>query len=115
MPINVQCPRCGCGLGAERLKLRADAARENAEAFIARFPFTPKLKETAELLLDGLSNKEIAKKTGVIEQVVKNRFFQIFNITGCGNARELLAMFAFGAVPEEKPRPKTLRRRRPGR
>lgn len=40
-------------------------------------------------LTQGMKNKEIARRMGITEQTVKNRFVKILQITGCKNRLEL--------------------------
>jgi len=40
-------------------------------------------------LTQGMKNKEIARRLGVNEQTVKNRFSEILRVTGCRNRLEL--------------------------
>jgi DNA-binding NarL/FixJ family response regulator len=100
MAESIQCPRCGCGLTQERLRLGPEVARANARAMMRRFKFTPRQLQTLELLIEGHSNKEIGLRMGNTEQVVKNRIKAIFDITGQDSRNELMAMLVFGDKPE---------------
>lgn len=50
---------------------------------------TPAEFRMVELLGDGCRNKEIAKQFSTTEQVVKNRFYVIFDKVGCSSRHEL--------------------------
>jgi DNA-binding NarL/FixJ family response regulator len=46
-----------------------------------------------ELLGEGCKNKQIASELHTTEQVVKNRFHEIFNLVGCWSRHELAMRF----------------------
>ena len=50
---------------------------------------TPYQWRMCGLLTQGMKNKEIARRLGVNEQTVKNRFSKILRITGCRDRVEL--------------------------
>lgn len=54
---------------------------------------TPAEFRMVELLGDGCRNKEIANQFHTTEQVVKNRFHEIFNKVGCASRHELAMRF----------------------
>ena len=50
---------------------------------------TPKEQAIYELVAQGLTNKEIAARTGNTEHVVKNHMRKIYDKLGCSNRVEL--------------------------
>jgi DNA-binding CsgD family transcriptional regulator len=92
----LKCPRCGCGLNQERLKLLGNIARENATARLAKYKLTPKERATVELIIDGLPYRDIAADLGSSVQVVKNRLTRVYDKVGCQSRSEMLAMLIFG-------------------
>ena len=91
-----KCPGCGRSWDKERLKLKGNLAKENALARVAKYNLTPKEKETVEMMIDGLSYRQIADEMKTTEQSVKNRMTRVFEKVGCQSRSEMLSMLAFG-------------------
>ena len=53
---------------------------------------TPREREIAQLVYDGLSNKEIARRLGISEGTIKTHLHNIFTKLGLAN-RVMLAMY----------------------
>lgn len=54
---------------------------------------TPRKREIARMVMEGLSNKEIGSRVGSTEQVVKNHMRDIMDLTGAWTRLELAVRF----------------------
>lgn len=61
-------------------------------SFLENFPLTPREKEVLELLIRGISNKEIAKLIHISAGTVKNHISNAYEKTGCENRIELVTL-----------------------
>jgi len=71
--------------------------------------FEPKLRWTAELAVQGLTNHEIAVSLGMVEDTVRNHMREIFDLAGVWTRRELAGWLLGGTGKadtfNEDPRP----------
>lgn len=81
-----------CGILARLAKDRRDDAPDLAQFFRRRLsglPLTPREREIVELVLQGDSNKQIARKLGLSEQTVKNALSHAYESLGVQSRGEL--------------------------
>ncbi|MBL8862478.1 MAG: response regulator transcription factor [Planctomycetes bacterium] len=74
------------------LRERADGGRDLQQFFrrrLAGLPLTPREREIVELVLQGDSNKQIARKLGLSEQTVKNTLSNAYDSLGVQSRGEL--------------------------
>jgi len=89
------CPHCGA-LFDVRARTLPNPPQARAEGAIDRFKLSPRSREAALLMLDGMTNQEIADVMGLKLQVVKNRVSTIFEVVGCSNRAEFVSMVLLG-------------------
>ena len=61
---------------------------------------TPRQRQVAELVTEGLTNKEIGRRLGITELVVKNYLREIFDKTGQFSRLEL-AVYMVNHEPQD--------------
>jgi DNA-binding NarL/FixJ family response regulator len=83
---------CREGQKQQAKAVNPDALRKYFAARIERLPITPAQKRTLLLLFEGYTNAHIAKEMGTSEQVVKNRFSDMYDRTGASGRSELVSM-----------------------
>jgi DNA-binding CsgD family transcriptional regulator len=78
------CPNCRCGMQLSAV-MKETPPQDVRPTTAGRFHLTPRESQIADILLDGLPNKEIADMLGMSTQVVKNNLKRIFDKVGCDN------------------------------
>ncbi|ROP35750.1 response regulator transcription factor [Saccharothrix texasensis] len=63
--------------------IRPDAAGE--DDYVVRWKFTAREDSVARLLVEGFSNRRIARRLGISERTVKNHLQSIFHKLGVGD------------------------------
>ncbi|MGO9939932.1 MAG: response regulator transcription factor [Terracidiphilus sp.] len=64
---------------------------------------TPREREVARLVSDGLSNSEVAQRLGLSTHTVKNYLFNVFDKIGVSNRAELILCLLASTAPPKKP------------
>jgi DNA-binding NarL/FixJ family response regulator len=64
---------------------------------------TPREREVARLVSDGLSNSEVAQRLGLSTHTVKNYLFSVFDKIGVSSRAELIICLLASSVPPKKP------------
>ena len=64
---------------------------------------TPREREVARLVSDGLSNSEVAERLGLSTHTVKNYLFNVFDKIGVSNRAELILCLLASTAPPKKP------------
>lgn len=90
--------RCTCG--ETRFATGYDIRRGTARRTCSRKPvsLTKRESQIAELVVEGLSNKEIARRCAISKQSVKNHLSNIFKKFSLYNRTELAVMVVRGAT-----------------
>ena len=76
---------------------------------------TPRERDVARLVSDGLSNSDVAKELGISVHTVKNYLFSVFDKTGVSNRAELILYQLSSNAPGTKPFPATYQGHSPDR
>ncbi len=67
-------------------------ARDLSDVFIKKYRITDREKEIIMMLLNGLSNREIAKSMNCSEKTIKNHLYNIYKKTGVSSRAKLLKL-----------------------
>ena len=78
--LTLLCPWCGKAL-RDRL---------------AKYKLRPRQRKAAEYVLEGMTNKQIAKEMHTSVQTVKNYLSQVYQVTGVSNRMEFALSMIFG-------------------
>ena len=100
-PASLCCPHCGCEFALKTEVIRTPPVAMKREWSPARFGLTEREIQIANLIVEGMRNREIAQELGLSYQGTKNRIQQIFDKIGCGNRTEMVAMVLLGSGEAE--------------
>lgn len=100
MSCQLCCPKCGSFLEiAAKVKSsppERNIPPEQKRVCLNRYKLTPRTREAAEHLLEGMRNQDIADAMGIKLQVVKNYLKDLYDQVGCGSRTEFIAMVLTG-------------------
>jgi DNA-binding NarL/FixJ family response regulator len=100
MSCHVCCPNCGSflRLTAQCIStpLERDLSSQGVKVSLNHYKLRPRMREAAEHLLAGMTNKQIADAMGIKVQVVKNYLKEVYDQIGCGNRTECVSMVLTG-------------------
>ena len=89
------CPHCGAIFEVQTIHQPSTSGVRIAGA-LDRFKLTPRLMRMGYLVLDGLSNQQIADEMGTTVQVIKNYSTRLYDAVGCGSRAEFVSMVLLG-------------------